>query len=219
EREASLWGTSEVALAITLATFTTIVVFLPLILMNDEIGFQFYMLRIGLPVIFSLLASLFVAMVLIPLAATKITSRRQVKESVAIARGNKIYQRMLSWAMTHRLEMFLILLLVMASMQFAASKVQTTEGMEGNINDVHFMFEMPDNYTLENAEKLLQVVEDTIRAKADIYGIRTINTRYRSDWGMIRAFLHPPKKRQWYEVVYDNIMKNFGRLPGGVMER
>ena len=53
DRDSALWGTSEVSLAITMATFTTVVVFLPLILMNDEIGFQFYMLRIGLPVIIS----------------------------------------------------------------------------------------------------------------------------------------------------------------------
>jgi HAE1 family hydrophobic/amphiphilic exporter-1 len=218
-RESALWGTSEVALAVTLATFTTIVVFLPLILMNDEIGFQFYMLRIGLPVIFSLLASLFVAMVLIPLAATKISSDRLVKEPKVILRGNEIYQKTLAWSVTHRLELFLILLLVMASMQFAASRVKTAEGTEGNINDVRFIFELPNNYTLENAERLLQVVEDTIKAKADIYGVKTINTRYRADWGMIRAFLYPPEKRQWYDVVYDNIVKQFGVLPGGHMER
>jgi HAE1 family hydrophobic/amphiphilic exporter-1 len=219
KRESSLWGTSEVALAVTLATFTTIVVFLPLILMNDEIGFRFYMLRIGLPVIFSLLASLFVAMILIPLAATKISSDRLVKEPKAILRSNQIYQKTLAWSVTHRLELFVILLLVMASMQFAASKVKTAEGTEGNINDVRFMFELPKNYTLENAENLMQVVEDTIRAKADIYGVKTINTRYRSDWGMVRAFLYPPGKRQWYDVVYDNVMKQFGVLPGGHMER
>ncbi|TFH01976.1 MAG: efflux RND transporter permease subunit, partial [Calditrichales bacterium] len=34
-RSAALWGTSEVALAVTMATMTTVVVFLPLILMNE----------------------------------------------------------------------------------------------------------------------------------------------------------------------------------------
>ena len=219
EHQAALWGTSEVALAVTMATFTTIVVFLPLILMNDEIGFKFYMMRIGLPVIFALAASLFVAMVLIPLAATKISSKRKVKEPIAIVKGNRIYQNLLAWSITHRLEMFLVLLLIMASMQFAASHVKTSDDEGGNINDVRFMFELPDNYTLENAEKLVGIVEDTIQAKSKIYGVKTIVTRYRSDWGMVRAFLYPPKKRQWYDVVYDNIMKNFGVLPGGVMER
>ena len=72
-KAASLWGTSEVSLAITMATFTTIVVFLPLILMSDNVGFKFYMLRIGVPVMVSLLASLIVAMVLFRLLLQRLS--------------------------------------------------------------------------------------------------------------------------------------------------
>lgn len=218
-RQAALWGTSEVSLAITLATFTTVVVFLPLILMNDEIGFQFYMLRIGLPVIIALIASLFVAMIFIPLAATRVVSQRKVKEPRVISRSNNLYQRMLGWALNHRMETFVILIFITASMFFAASNAKYKPGMEGNINDVVLRLELPDNYTIEDAERLFKIVEDTVRAKGDIYGIRTINSRYSHNWGRMRIFLHPPPKKDWYEVVYDNILKLFGQLPNGVMER
>jgi len=218
-RQSSLWGTSEVALAITLATLTTVVVFLPLMLMNDEIGFRFYMLRIGLPVIFALLASLMVAMIFIPLTATVISSKREVKEPKVIKRANEIYQKILNWSISHRVEMLVILLLVLASMQFAASKVKSTEGMEGNINDVRLIFDMPENYTLDDAARLLSQVEDSVRAKEEIYGVKTINARHSHNWGVIRVFLKPAKRRDWYEVLYDNIRKQFGVLPGGVMER
>jgi HAE1 family hydrophobic/amphiphilic exporter-1 len=52
EKDASLLGASEVGLAVTMATFTTVVVFLPLILMSEGAGDKFFIARIGLPVIF-----------------------------------------------------------------------------------------------------------------------------------------------------------------------
>ncbi len=218
KKESSLLGSSEVALAITMATMTTVVVFLPLILMNDDMGFQFYMFRIGFPVVISLVASLFIAMIFIPLAATRITSKKEVKEAKVITKANATYQRMLSWSITHRLELGVILIFVMASMQFAASNIKSTDS-NGNINDIRLHFEMPDNYTIEDADRVFGTIEDTINVKSDIYGLMTIDSRHSHNWGMMRVFLKPQPRRDWYEVVYDNISKQFGNLPGGVMER
>lgn len=100
--ESSVKGASEVSLAITMATLTTVVVFLPLILMNDNLGFAFYMLRIGLPVIVALISSLFVALVIIPLATTRLVSDRQVKRSGLIEWSTKAYDRILRWTLLHR---------------------------------------------------------------------------------------------------------------------
>ncbi|MCH8125882.1 efflux RND transporter permease subunit [candidate division KSB1 bacterium] len=218
KKESSLFGSSEVALAITMATMTTVVVFLPLILMNDDTGFQFYMFRIGFPVVISLIASLFIAMIFIPLAATRITSKKEVKEAKVITKANAIYQRMLSWSVTHRLEMGVILLFVMASLPYAISNIKSTDS-NGNINDIRLYFEMPDNYTIEDADRVFGTIEDTINVKRDIYGVMTIDARHSHNFGMMRVFLKPQPRRDWYEVVYDNISKQFGNLPGGVMER
>ncbi|MFQ5603893.1 MAG: efflux RND transporter permease subunit [bacterium] len=219
DRDASLRGTSEVALAVTLATLTTVVVFLPLILMNDNIGFQFYMLRIGLPVIVALVASLFVAMVFIPLAATRIVSKRKVQEPKAIVRTNQLYRKILAWSVTHRVEMFVIIIFAMLSMQYAASNAKQKSDMQGNINDFRLHFEMPDNYTIENAERVIQAFEDTIRTKSEIYGVKTILVRHSHNWGMLRVFLKPAEKKDWYEIAYENLIKSFGMQPGGYMQR
>ncbi|RMF65497.1 MAG: efflux RND transporter permease subunit, partial [Calditrichaeota bacterium] len=219
DRKAALFGASEVALAVTLATMTTVVVFLPLILMNDELGFRFYMLRIGLPVIVALVASLVVAMVFIPLAATRVTSNREVKEPKVILKSNQLYQRSLAWAVTHRTEMFVILLFAMMSMQFAASHAKYKTDMQGNINDFRLIFEMPDNYTMEDAEKLFQAVSDTIRAKADVYGLRTILARHSNNWGNIQVFLKPAERKDWYDVAYEGLAKTLGFGKQGTLSR
>ena len=64
---AALQGTSEVALAITLATLTTVAAFVPLIFMNKNAEASFFTKGIGLPVCYAVLASLFVALFFIPL--------------------------------------------------------------------------------------------------------------------------------------------------------
>ena len=219
EKEAALHGTSEVSLAVTLATLTTVVVFLPLILMNDDIGFRFYMLRIGLPVIISLLASLIVAMVFIPLAATHVVSKKKVLEPRIIARSNNFYQRVLGWSVSHRMEVFVILVFAIASIKFAASNAKYQDDTHGNINDFRLIFDMPDNYTMDDAERILKIAADTVRAKSEKYGVRTVLSRNSANWGNLQVFLHPAPKKDWYEIAFENIATKIGLLPEGVMER
>ncbi|MEN8161542.1 MAG: efflux RND transporter permease subunit, partial [Myxococcota bacterium] len=64
-RHACIHGAGEVALAITMSTLTTIVVFLPVSLVEGP-G-QFFLTRLAIPVCVSLAASLVVALVFIPL--------------------------------------------------------------------------------------------------------------------------------------------------------
>ena len=209
-KSAAAIGASEVSLAVTMATLTTVVVFLPLILMNDQIGFSFYMLRIGLPVIFSLLASLLVALVFIPLAASRLVSRKKVQEPPIIERINTYYQSTLRWVLTHRMESFLILMFILLSMNYAASHVGRTDNMEGNINDFRLMVDMPDNYTLSDAQRVMKAVEDSIRAKENLYQVRTIDVRYRQNFGRIHVFLQPEESQEWYEVIWDSIKRFWG---------
>jgi HAE1 family hydrophobic/amphiphilic exporter-1 len=218
-KSAALWGSSEVALAVTMATLTTIVVFLPLILMNDNVGFRFYMLRIGLPVIISLIGSLIVAMVFIPLAATKVVSRRKVQEPLAVRKSTFLYQKVLRWTLMHRVETSIILIMLFMSMFYASGQNTSTDQMRGNINDLRLWFRLPDNLTIEQVEKIFSVVEDTVRKKSDVYNLRTISSRFSHNWGQMQIFLHPPEKKQWYEAFYDNVTKSLGLRSGGIMEQ
>jgi HAE1 family hydrophobic/amphiphilic exporter-1 len=64
-RDACLKGVGEIGLAVTTATLTTIIVFLPSLLIDGEMRFMLY--RLALPVVSALLASLGIALVFIPL--------------------------------------------------------------------------------------------------------------------------------------------------------
>jgi HAE1 family hydrophobic/amphiphilic exporter-1 len=92
-REACVRGAGEMALAITMATLTTVAVFLPVSLVEG--GGQFFLRRLAIPISVSLLASLAVALVVIPLAVyVTLPHARRIP-----AEGSRVVRRMRSaWA-------------------------------------------------------------------------------------------------------------------------
>ena len=84
KRDACVHGASQIALAITLATLTTVAVFLPMSLVEGE-G-KFFMLRMSIPICVSLIASLAVALVFIPLSVY-ITFPKRLEDANNAAAG------------------------------------------------------------------------------------------------------------------------------------
>ena len=77
EKEASVTGANEVANAIIASTLTTVVVFFPMVFVMGIAGQLFK--QLAFTVIFSLLASLFVALTVIPLLASSKSKIKQTK--------------------------------------------------------------------------------------------------------------------------------------------
>jgi len=69
-KEAAIFGTGEMGMAITGSTLTTIVVFLPMIFMSGLVGIMFKQLAVIVTV--TLLASLFTALTLTPMLSSKL---------------------------------------------------------------------------------------------------------------------------------------------------
>ena len=74
--ESATRGAREIALAVTLATSTTVVVFLPLIFMNSNPETRVIFGGIGLPLCVALLFSLAIAVVFLPVVAARILGPR-----------------------------------------------------------------------------------------------------------------------------------------------
>ncbi|MFH1130428.1 MAG: efflux RND transporter permease subunit, partial [Pseudomonadota bacterium] len=115
--EAAISGTKEVATAITASTLTTVVVFVPILLVPGIAGKMFRDMCIT--ICFSLAASLFVARTGIPMAASRLLQRRREtpKKGGLLARpsqaiGNLIqrltlaYGKALAWCLENRKKTF-----------------------------------------------------------------------------------------------------------------
>ncbi|MCY3003469.1 MAG: efflux RND transporter permease subunit [Planctomycetota bacterium] len=76
EYEAAAEGTREVALAVLLSTLTTIVVFLPMIFMNESPMLRIMFGELGNPLCLSLAFSLVAALVFLPVIAARVVDER-----------------------------------------------------------------------------------------------------------------------------------------------
>ncbi len=217
---AAIKGASDVALAITLATLTTVVVFLPLMLMNDDVGFAFYMQQIGMPVVAAILASLFIALLIIPLATKVFITTPKLKTSPFLDKLAARYKKTLARIMNRRFDTALVAFLFFAFSQgYIASQVPSTDMAEGNINDFRLRFDLPENYTEEKAKSLVVTVEELLYQKAEEYDLRAVDSRYSRTWAQVRAYLNPPKDVVWWRVASKSIGKLLGVWPEGPMER
>ena len=204
-RTASVDGAGEVGLAVTMATLTTVVVFLPLILMSDEELFSFFMLRIGLPVIVGLVASLIIALIFIPLAALKLATSKEKSEPRVIAWCRKHYVRSLGWVLNNRLDAFVIALVLFASIQIPMNGMDRTDSQERNEVRMDLAFEMPSGQSLDQAEKFMTAVEDTVMAHKAEYNVEMLRTYFRRGWGRVTLFFVEEEDVEWYEVAWDNL--------------
>lgn len=218
-REAAIKGASEVAMPITLATLTTVVVFLPLIFMGDNPGMTYYMARMGVPIIVALLASLVVSLLFIPLATVVFSGLQEPKEAKAITRAIGFYERILARSLAHRVDTAIIFLLLMASGFAILQVVPKTDETQGNINNIWVMFDLPSNYTMEDADSYFTLLEEFVYSQKEEYGMRAADVRFRANWGRMEIYLYSPPAHDWWQVIGLAIGRKLGLLEDGMMTR
>lgn len=98
-KEAAVNGSKEVAMAITSATLATVAIFLPLAFVKGIVGEMF--VPFALTVTFTLLASLLVALTVVP-ALSSVLVRKQNKNETEDAWYQRAYTPVLQWALRHR---------------------------------------------------------------------------------------------------------------------
>ena len=114
-KKAASDGTKEVASAIIASTLTTAAVFAPVVFVSGLVGQLFTPLAIT--VVFSLFASLFVALTVVPMISSRILDAP--KENIEKARSERPYMKLLNkftrWTLQHRLLVMIITVLLMAA--------------------------------------------------------------------------------------------------------
>jgi HAE1 family hydrophobic/amphiphilic exporter-1 len=141
---AAVKGAGEVGMAVVTATMTTIVVFLPLMLMTGNEVMSFMMTHMGVPVIFALLSSLAVALVFIPLITTIFKDKGRIGSSKSIEWSRDRYIKALGWALRHRVETVIVSVLILVGIFAVAGDI----GFQGEMDDA-----LDTNVTLRFAKR------------------------------------------------------------------
>ena len=114
-RTATLRGASEVALPIAASTLTTICVFLPMTFLGGGGRFARFMENLGLTVVVVMVASLAVALTVVPMAAVRLMSGEGRRTAPVIDRVVNGYEHLVRFALRHRLVFALVIVALLYS--------------------------------------------------------------------------------------------------------
>ena len=206
-RKAAIEGTGEVGLAITMATLTTIVVFVPLLLLSDDPDFSFWMFRIGVPVIVGLIASLFIALLIIPLATLRLATNRVNSEIRSISWLRSHYERILRLVLTRRLDAFIIALIALLSIQIPMSGIKKGDKEQGAQNVVRLKLLIPPGLSIEEQERSVAGIEEAILEKREEYNLKRIRSWTNRNRSYIRIVTHTNPNDTWYSVAWSDLLE------------
>ncbi|MCB0279087.1 MAG: efflux RND transporter permease subunit, partial [Calditrichaeota bacterium] len=202
--ESAIQGTSEVGLAITLSTLTTIAIFMPIILMPTN-GMTGFFKAIAIPIIGAMVASLIVAVVYIPYTSTRITS----KKKIMVPNWTRVISRKLAdltmFFVRRRVDAFVVFLILMMYLMMAPGPQQLGMNANGNVNNFRFMIDMPDNYTFEQGNQFLKELEAKLDKKREEYDLFAYSAYTHKSFIHLNVFLQPKVIPPWYTSVYRNI--------------
>lgn len=229
--DAAVKGTGEIALAITTATLTTVVVFLPVSLVEGEA--QFFLLRLALPISVALLGSLVVAGIFVPLSVY-LTLRDGKEPSLArrrydaamgrleraydasLGRLNTLYTRLLALFLRRRLDLVMGLMAIFGlTVTLAFQEVKVVDAQEEESSGFEIDARFPGAMTFEEAEAFFLECEKIVEDSAEELGLSGWFIVHSSDWGEVQGFFNNPRTtdltpREVTEKVLDRLPKKAG---------
>jgi HAE1 family hydrophobic/amphiphilic exporter-1 len=110
-KEAAIGGAKEVANPITTATMATVAIFIPLMFVGGIVGEMF--IPFALTVTFAMVASLLVALLVVPALSQFLVSRKSKAREIKDNWYQKIYLRSLKWTLAHRITVIVVSIILL----------------------------------------------------------------------------------------------------------
>jgi HAE1 family hydrophobic/amphiphilic exporter-1 len=188
QKTASRNGAREVSTAVTAATFTSIIVFLPLIF-NKPSEMNIYLKELGITVCLTLLASLFISQTLIPLATSWFIKSRPRPRGRLMNTLEARYVKLLQFNLRHRWLTPVIGITVLASAVFPFMKIDKNFDASHSEMFVQFRYEISEEVSLEKKEALVTKVEKIIEPYREQMKAKSIYSFWSDRWSGTRVYL------------------------------
>ena len=167
-RQAASEGTKEVASAIVASTLTTAAVFLPVVFVSGLVGQLFTPLAIT--VVFSLFASLFIALTVVPMLASRILDAPE--ENLEQVRSERPYMKVLTrftrWTLEHRLLVMIITVLLVIAGIFGIYNQGMTLMPESDEGAITIEIEKEQGTIYEDTFETVQSIEQELEDHSEI---------------------------------------------------
>lgn len=217
--EAAAAGAGQVALAIVLSTLTTVVVFAPLVFMADGKTTRALLAELGAPISFSLVASLFVALFLLPIAMVLLSrferGRTKTFRTTTDTRYHRAYRFLLDLSVRNRFATTAIVVATVALGGLAFSNLDASFGdMEEGGGRLRLNVDLPDRFTIEEASDVFAQLEKALIARREQDLVRDVSARFNRQGGRLLLWFAdgaPPKHEK---ELAKTLERELPRIPG-----
>jgi HAE1 family hydrophobic/amphiphilic exporter-1 len=192
---ATIAGVKEVGVATLAGTFSTIIVFLPL-LFGEKNQMSIFLVHVAVPIVVAMLASLVIAQTLIPMLAARMPAPPPVSSTSLFGRLQRRYTRTLSWAMDHPKTMALITLLLLVSPAplFALKLAKVDPFPQEASRTLMLIYHLNGSYPMDRVEQAVNRVEAYIEANKERFDVDTYYTWFVADQAGTRLYLKPKEE-------------------------
>jgi len=209
--EAADAGVTEVGLAITAGTLTTIVVFLPTLFI-DTVGTTTAMRNVAVPLCISIAASLIVATTLIPALLSRMPEGRGEPSHRVFERLAEVYERVVRYTLRHRYSALLVAALLAAVGWGAYTRLDVEMAPEEDDQSLELRFWVRGTIALERMEEIVDEVEAAILGSRNELGIGDVSTTFDYDRGDVFMTLREDG-RYAAAVVKERILEMMPSVP------
>ncbi|MDD3558048.1 MAG: efflux RND transporter permease subunit [Melioribacteraceae bacterium] len=176
-REAAIFGSTEVGLAVTAATFTIVAVFFPLVFITGLSGILFN--QLGFLVTVTILVSLLAALTLIPMLASKMLKstkeEKPIKNKLLKSIDGRLakvfdaidsfYQKVLTWALGNKVKIVVGAVLIFVASIALFTQIGTEFIPRSDSASISLSVELEPGIKLEETNKYVQKIESIVNAE------------------------------------------------------
>ena len=215
--QASIQGAEEISRAVLVATATSVVVFLPTLFVSGDFRSHIQG-EFALVVCAVLIASLVVALTLVPLLSSRVLHRVNMAATPLQTRVTQLYGVAIRWTLRYR---WLVVLLAAAvfwiSLHLYLTDILPNKDLS-RIPNRHLMIDidLPSRMTFQEIQTTMEALETHVMAQRQTLELKHVITRMRRD-GPQRLdvyFLPSEQSRTPTLTLHQRLIKALPQLPG-----
>ncbi|MFH1845332.1 MAG: efflux RND transporter permease subunit, partial [bacterium] len=188
QKTASRLGAKEVATAVTAATLTSVIVFLPIIF-NKPSEMNIYLKELGITVCVTLLASLFISQTFIPLATSWFIRSKPRPRARWMTWLETHHVRLLGFTLRHRWLAPVIGIAIIASAVYPFLKIDKNFDVSNTELYVQVRYEFSEEKSLDDKEAVVTQVEQLLEPYREELKARSVYSFWSDRFAVTRIYL------------------------------
>ncbi len=193
--EATLAGVKEVGLATLAGTFSTVIVFLPMVF-GEKNEMSIFLVHVAVPIVVAMVASLLVAQTLIPMLAARMSPPPEVAAGSWFGHLQDRYDRSLRWALGHRrlMALFTVVILVSPVPLFLLKLAKVDPFPQEASRTLTLSYHLDGSYPMERLEQAVERMDAYVEANKERLDVETYYSLWLPDYAYTRLYLTPKEQ-------------------------